>query len=184
MVFRTLTVLRTENTHTYLVVLGCHPRTMPSHAFLMVHMNFGVSPFKTREATFKIVVSGSSRCAWNCIFTHSETHPGLVRARNTNLCALASENMWYSHILIQLLTVQILYNPTAAGCSPRAMKPWRKSLRILCHVFIRKIYGLLRRTRLEDEVLCSCRFWYFRSVTMTDSEPDEDGSAEVSCEEQ
>jgi hypothetical protein len=30
-------------------------------------------------------------------------------------------------------------------------------LRILCQVFIRKIHGLLLSTRLEDELLCSCR---------------------------
>ena len=84
---------------------------MPLHEFLMAHMNFGAHPFKTREATAKIAVSGSSRCTWNCIFKHSEAHPGLVRARNTNLCALASENMWYPHILIQLLAVQILLQP-------------------------------------------------------------------------
>jgi len=43
-----------------------------------------------------------------------------------------------------------------SGCSPRTVKPWRKSLRIFCHDFIRKIYGLFLSTRLEDEVLCSC----------------------------
>jgi hypothetical protein len=70
-------------------------------------MNFVAHPFKTREATALIAVSGSSWCTWNYIFTHSEAHPGLVRARNTNLCAVASENMWIPHILIQLLAVQI-----------------------------------------------------------------------------
>ncbi len=43
-----------------------------------------------------------------------------------------------------------------SGCSPRTVKPSRKSLRILCHVFIRKIYGLILSTCLEDEVLCNC----------------------------
>jgi len=40
--------------------------------------------------------------------------------------------------------------------SPHTVKPWGKSLRILCHAFIRQIYGLLLSTRLEDEMLCSC----------------------------
>ena len=50
-----------KTTHTYLVLLGCPPRTMPSPVLLMSHMNFGEHPSKTREATVKIVVSGSSR---------------------------------------------------------------------------------------------------------------------------
>jgi hypothetical protein len=33
------------------------------------------------------------------------------------------------------------------------VKPWWKPLRILCHVFLRKIYGLILSTRLEDEVI-------------------------------
>jgi hypothetical protein len=53
-----------KNSHIWLVVLGCHPRTMPSHAFLMTHMNFGVHLPKTRETTVNVVVSGSSRCTW------------------------------------------------------------------------------------------------------------------------
>ncbi len=43
-----------------------------------------------------------------------------------------------------------------SGCSPRTVKPWRESLRILCHAFIRKMYGLVLSTRLEHEVSCSC----------------------------
>ena len=91
--FRALTVLRAENTHTYLVVLGCHPRTIPSHVFLMSHMDFGEHPSKTREVTVRIAVSGCLHCTWNCIFTHSEEHTGLVRDRNTNLGVLVSETM-------------------------------------------------------------------------------------------
>ena len=37
-----------------------------------------------------------------------------------------------------------------SGCSPHTVKPWRKSLRILCQDFIRKIYGMFLSTRLED----------------------------------
>ncbi len=43
-----------------------------------------------------------------------------------------------------------------SGCSPHTVKPSRKSLRILCRVFISKIYGLVLSTRLEHEVPCSC----------------------------
>jgi hypothetical protein len=43
-----------------------------------------------------------------------------------------------------------------SGCSPRTVKPWRESLRILCHAFIRKMYGLVLSTRLEHEVPYSC----------------------------
>jgi hypothetical protein len=59
----------------------------------MTHMTFGVYTSKTRESTVNIAGSGSSRCTWNCIFTHSEAHAGLARDRNTNLGALASETM-------------------------------------------------------------------------------------------
>ena len=77
----------------------------------MAHLNFGAHPSKKREATVNIAVSGSSRCTWNYIFTHSEAHDGVARARNTNLSALDSENMWYQHILIQLLAALILLQP-------------------------------------------------------------------------
>jgi hypothetical protein len=40
-----------------------------------------------------------------------------------------------------------------SGCSPRTVKPSRKYVRILCHAFIRKIYGPLLSTGLEDKVL-------------------------------
>ncbi len=63
----------------------------------MVRMNFGVHPSKTREDTVKIFVSGSSCCTWNYIFTHSESHDGLVRTRNTNLSTLVSENVVSTH---------------------------------------------------------------------------------------
>jgi hypothetical protein len=49
--------------------------------------------------------------SWQCILTHSVTQDGLARTRNTNLSALASENMWYQHILIELLVVQLLLQP-------------------------------------------------------------------------
>jgi hypothetical protein len=77
----------------------------------MAHMKFGAHPSKTRETTVKIAVSRSSRCTWNCIFTHAEVHDGVSRARNPNLSALASENMWYQHILIELLAVLHLLQP-------------------------------------------------------------------------
>jgi len=84
---------------------------MPFHAFLMARMKFGAHTSKTRESTVNIAVSGSSRCMWNCIFSHSEAHAGLARDRNTNLRALASETMSCPHILIQLLAVLIILQP-------------------------------------------------------------------------
>ena len=85
---------------------------MPFHAFLMARMKFGAHTSKTRESTVNIAVSGSSsRCMWNCIFSHSEAHAGLARDRNTNLGALASETMLCPHILIQLLAVLIILQP-------------------------------------------------------------------------
>ncbi len=98
-------------TRTYHIVLGWHPTTKPFHAFLMTRMKFGAHTSKTRESTVNITVSGSSLCMWNCIFSHSETHTGLARDRNTNLGALASETMWCPHILIQLLAVLINLQP-------------------------------------------------------------------------
>ncbi len=56
-------------------------------------------------------------CFWfltlscQCILTHSVTQDGLTRTRNTNLAVLTSENMWYQHILIELLTVLLLLQP-------------------------------------------------------------------------
>jgi hypothetical protein len=38
------------------------------------------------------------------------------------------------------------------------VKPWRKSLRILCHTFICKIYGLVLSTGLQDELICIYRY--------------------------
>jgi hypothetical protein len=75
-----------ESTRTEHIVLGCHATTMPLHAFVMARMTFGAHTSKTRETT-KIAVSGSSRCTWNCIFTHSEAHPGLVPcSKHESLC--------------------------------------------------------------------------------------------------
>ncbi len=45
------------------------------------------------------------------IFTYSEGQNGLVRARHTNLSALASENMWSPPIFSDFLTVLILLQP-------------------------------------------------------------------------
>ncbi len=56
-----------------------------------------------------------------------------------------------------------------SGCSPRTVKPSRKSLRILCRAFISKIYGPLLSTGLEDEVLCSCSCTEIL-VSLTDSD--------------
>jgi hypothetical protein len=46
--------------------------------------------------------------SWQCILTHSVSQDRLARARNTNLSELASENMWYQHILIELVLLQPL----------------------------------------------------------------------------
>jgi len=83
---------------------------MPLHAFFMARMTFGAHTSKTRESTVNIAVSGSSRCTWDHL-TDSVPHDGLPRARHTNLSALTSENMWYQHILIELLAVLLLLQP-------------------------------------------------------------------------
>jgi hypothetical protein len=57
------------------------------------------------------LVLHTAHTTWNCIFTHSEAHPGLARDRNTNLGELVSETMWCPHILIQLLSVLIILQP-------------------------------------------------------------------------
>ncbi len=49
--------------------------------------------------------------SWQFILTHSVPQDGLVRARHSNLSALVSENMWYQHILIELLAVLLLLQP-------------------------------------------------------------------------
>jgi len=94
---------------------------------MMGHMHFGLCTSKTRKVTVKIAVSGSSWCQCNCIFTLSEAHNGLVRARNTNLSALTFKSRdhgfepWSKHILIQDLTVLLLLQPQihVSFCSSR-----------------------------------------------------------------
>jgi hypothetical protein len=78
---------------------------MFSDVFLMTHMNFGVYPSKTRETTVNISVSGSSRRTWNCIFTHSEEHPGLPSTLNTNLLWTSLRNWLNSWFPWSFLTV-------------------------------------------------------------------------------
>ena len=67
---------------------------MPSHTWFMGSMNFLAHTSKTRTGTVPIDVSAFSRCPHKCIVEHSEEHNGPVRARKTNLSALASEIMW------------------------------------------------------------------------------------------
>ncbi len=62
-----------KNTHSYLVVLGCHPTTIPSHVFLMTHMNFGVHPSKTRETTSTSLFL-VSRDVRGTVFSHTLKH--------------------------------------------------------------------------------------------------------------
>ena len=74
----------------------------------MGYMMFVAHTSNTRTGTVPIAVSAFSRCPHTCIFGHSEGHNGPDRARNTNLSALASENMWSQPILIELLAVLLL----------------------------------------------------------------------------
>ena len=79
-IFRLCSLLDIWLDHINFWVTINHTNRMPSHVFLMTHMNFGVYPSETREVTVKITVSGSSLCTWNCIFTHADswslTHDG------------------------------------------------------------------------------------------------------------
>ena len=53
----------------------------------------------------------SPRVSGTWIFTPSESHDGLGRARNMNVCALGSDYMWCQHILIKLLVVPYFVRP-------------------------------------------------------------------------
>ncbi len=92
----------------FLVVI--QERWVCTHAWCHI-WTFVCNYQKTRETTVKITVSGFSRCAWKCIFSHFEAHDGVARVRNSNLSALTSDNMWYQKILIELLTVLLLLQP-------------------------------------------------------------------------
>ncbi len=97
-----------------------------------------VHPSQTRHTSVKIDVSGSSPCyvlflvplpvTWNSFLTHDEVHDGVSRVRNTNVPELTSENMWYQHILIQLLTVLLLLQPHIhfSSCFSRGFLTKRK----------------------------------------------------------
>ena len=84
-----------------------------------VHMVHGIhdlccTHIKDTSRNLPITVSAFSRCPHKCIFEHSEEHNGPVRARNTNLSALASETMCSQPILIEILTVLLLSTNTHA----------------------------------------------------------------------
>jgi hypothetical protein len=64
------------------------------------------------------VFSAFLRCPNNCIFEDSAGHNGPARARKTNLSVLASETMWYQHILIELLAVLLLLQAHMHFSSP------------------------------------------------------------------
>ncbi len=83
-------------------------------------------------------------------------------------CSVAhTGTLWPSHVTWSPVTGLHLHVSTynfmskdRSGCSPDTVKPWWTSLRlfmILGHAFVCQIYGLLLSTRLEDELLCSCR---------------------------
>ena len=91
--------------------LGCRPNTVPSHRRASRHMNFCAHTWNARQSTGKIASSGFSTCQCNWIFTPSESHDGLGRARNMNVCALGSGYMWCQHILIKLLDVPHFVRP-------------------------------------------------------------------------
>ena len=74
-------------------------------------MNFCADTWNARQSTGKIGSSDFSTCQCNWIFTPSESHDGLGRARNMNVCALRSDYMWYQHILIKLLDVPHFVRP-------------------------------------------------------------------------
>jgi hypothetical protein len=82
---------------------------------------------------------GESRllCVFGTLFRCARTLPRMIAGLHlhTSTCSCMSKDR--------------------SGCSPRTVKPWRESLRIFCHAFIRKMYGLVLSTRLEHEVPCS-----------------------------
>ena len=75
-----------------------------SYEILCAHMKHTTIHRQNRFSVF-------STCQCNWIFTPSESHDGLGRARNMNVCALGSGNMWCKHILIKLLAVPHFVRP-------------------------------------------------------------------------
>ena len=76
------------------------------------------------ERSVKTAVSGFSRCALTCNFTHCESHNGLARTQNSNLSPLTSETMWYQPILIEHLAVLLLLHQHAHFSSSRRVSMW------------------------------------------------------------
>jgi hypothetical protein len=110
----------------------------------------------------------SSRKIWESHGAKCECFSGLMsvraeKARSKQVALCFGALLRCAHTLPRMTAGLHLHESTCScmskdrsGCSPRTVKPSRKSLRIICHAFIRKIYGPLLSTRLEDEVLCSC----------------------------
>ncbi len=76
------------------------------------------------ERSVKTAVSGFSRCAITCNFTHCEAHNGLARTQNSNLSPLTSKTMWYQPILIEHLPVLLLLQQHTHFSSSRRVSVW------------------------------------------------------------
>jgi hypothetical protein len=95
------------------------------------------STHQRHERSVKSAVSGFSRCALTCNFTHCEPHNGLARAQNSNLSPLTSETMWYQPILIEHLTVLILLQQHTHFSSSRRVSMWTLVVENVVHRHIR-----------------------------------------------
>ncbi len=104
------------------IVLGWQPRTTRKYVFFCPHHSEGTkSPGKQVYNMFWWVVT--LRHTLTCITTRLYLH----------VCTC------------------IYMSTGRSGCSPHTVKPWWKFLRILCHVFIRKMYGLLLSSLWRDQ---------------------------------
>jgi hypothetical protein len=111
------------------MVLGWQQRTTRKYTFFSVYP--GVRSWKARTNLLDSVLGVLLRSArtLTCITTRLHLH----------LCTC------------------IYMSKDRSRCSGVTVKPYWKSFRILCHVFIRKMYGLILSTRLEDGM-----FWSWR----------------------
>ena len=91
-------------------ITGTYITVNPQKEIIIPHSGKGTKGTHVKDTKNhrQIAVSGFSRCPITCILTHSESHNGLARARNTNLSTLVSKTMRYQPILIELLTVLFL----------------------------------------------------------------------------
>jgi hypothetical protein len=115
----------------------CHQEYVWSHRCWMTTKNNMVSASSFLTSCLwgqKRPGPGRLLCVFGALFRYGRTLPRMIAGLHlhASTCSCMSQDR--------------------SGCSPHIVKPWRESLRILCHVFIRKMYGLVFVSQLKSRV--------------------------------